>query len=104
MFPKVPALVGILLFLTGCIQGAEPRTLDEIKKKLAEITAPPKTPVAGLAGEREVALRRLNAYRYLAGLDYDVVLDEELNASAQAGAKLCEKLKKIDHRPANPEL
>src|SRR5436190_12942763 len=104
MFPKLPILAGIVLLLTGWIQAAEPRTVEEIKKKLAEIAAPPKTPPAGLDGERESALRRLNAYRYLAGLDCDVVLDEGLTESAQAGAKLCEKLGKIDHRPANPGL
>lgn len=101
---KQLAMTAVLLLPGGGLRADEPRTVEEIRKKLAEITAPPKKPAAGLAGEREAALRRLNAYRYLAGLDHDVVLDEELTASAQAGANLCEKLGRIDHKPANPGL
>lgn len=81
-----------------------PRALEEIKKSLAEIGAPgPKNPEA-LGAEREAGLRRLKAYRYLAEVPTDVVLDDELNRYAQAATRLCAKLGRLDHKPANPGL
>jgi hypothetical protein len=84
---------------------AKARTADEIKKKLAEITAPPDKEPEGMAGEREGALRRLKAYRYLAGVPYDdLALDDDYNAACEAAAKLCAKLGRIDHKPPNAGL
>lgn len=84
---------------------AKARTTDEIKKKLAEITAPPaKEPPAAVA-EREAALRRLKAYRYLAGVPYDdLTLDDDYSAACEAAARLCAKLGRLDHTPRNPGL
>lgn len=83
----------------------EARTPDSVKKKIAEILAPPaKQPANALTGEREAAVRRLNAIRYVAGVPHDVVLDEELNDFSQSGAKLLEKIGKLDHTPTNPGL
>jgi uncharacterized protein YkwD len=84
---------------------AKPRTADEVKKKLAEITAVPTRETAGMAGERAAALRRLKAYRYLAGVPYDdVTLDDDANAACEAAARLCAKLGRLDHKPENPGL
>jgi hypothetical protein len=84
---------------------AKARTADEIKKKLAEITARPAKEPEGLDGERAAALRRLKAYRYLARVPYDdLALDDEANETAQAATKLCAKLGRLDHRPDNPGL
>jgi len=81
-----------------------PRSREDIKKALAEISTPgPMNPDA-LAAEREAGLRRLKAYRYLAEVPADVVLDDELNRYAQAATKLCAKLGRLDHKPANPGL
>jgi hypothetical protein len=93
--------IALVLWCAGFVSAgaAKAPTADEIKKKLAEIM----TPKDG-AGEREAALRRLKAYRFLAGLPYDITLDDEYNAACEAGAKLCAKLGKLDHTPDNPGL
>lgn len=84
---------------------AKTRTAEEIKKKLAEITAVPAKEPAGIEGERAAALRRLKAYRYLAGVPYDdLTLDDDANTACQAGAKLCAKIGRLDHKPKNPGL
>jgi Cysteine-rich secretory protein family len=101
---KQALVAAVLLLLPGFLRADEPRTKEEVKKKLAEINAPGEKPADAPTAEREAALRRLNAYRYLAGLDHDVVLDREMNLSAQAGAELCKKINRIDHRPVNPGL
>jgi uncharacterized protein YkwD len=95
----------LLLFLAVGSAGAqEGRTAEDVRKKLAEIlTAPEKQP-EGLAGEREAALRRLNAFRYLAGVPHDVFLDGEYNKAAQAAAALCERIGRLDHTPSNPGM
>jgi Cysteine-rich secretory protein family len=98
-----PSIV-LLLVCAGFVSAAEEptkvRTADEVKKKLAEIMAT----VDGVSGERDAALRRLNAYRYLAGVPYDIRLNDEFNAVSDAAARLCAKLGRIDHTPANPGL
>jgi uncharacterized protein YkwD len=94
-----------LLLVSGMTSAQENRTADDVRKKLAEILAPPeKKPANALAADRAAALRRLNAYRYLAGLPHDVALDDDLNDTAQAGAALCERIGRLDHTPANPGL
>src|SRR5689334_9610383 len=93
------------LILLPAIASAETRTADEIKKKLAEITAPPAKDPGGTASERDTALRRLKAYRYLAGVPYDdLTLDDDANAACEAGAGLCAKLGRLEHQPKNPGL
>jgi hypothetical protein len=78
-----------------------PRSLDEIKKKLASIVSPDDKNV----DENTEALRKLRAYRYLAELPYeDVTLDVNYNKMCVAGARLCEKIGKADHKPKNPGL
>ena len=58
-----------------------------------------------MTAEREEALRRLKAYRYLAGVPYDDLrLDDEDNTACVAGARLCAKLGRLEHKPANPGL
>jgi Cysteine-rich secretory protein family len=105
----LPCCLAVLLLLPSLSAAddapAKPRTAEEIKKKLADITAtPPKEP-AGLAGERAAALRRLKAYRYLAGVPYDdLTLDDDANTACQAGAALCAKIGHLDHKPKNPGL
>jgi uncharacterized protein YkwD len=49
-----------------------------------------------------VELARLNGYRYLAGLPYDVTLDDELSLTAKYGAELCKRHGTIDHTPPRP--
>jgi len=81
------------------------RSPAQIKRKLAEIDPDPKKKPDNDAEENEAALRRLKAYRYLAGLPYEnLALDGEMNRACVAGAKLCEKIGKLDHTPANPGL
>ena len=76
-----------------------PRTLEEIKKTLSGILTPKK------ADEKEQALQKLKAYRYLAEVPYeDLGLDPEMNEACQAGAALCKKLGRLDHNPKNPGM
>lgn len=79
------------------------RTFEAIKKRLADITAVPDKKVDETTAENEAALRKLKAYRYLCEVPYEnVVLDKDMSAHALAGSKLCEKIGKLDHTPANP--
>ena len=80
------------------------RSLEEIKKTLADIYTPPDKDLDPSARERHLALQRLRAYRYLAGIPFDVNLDNELNRYADAAAKLCQKLGRLDHNPSNPGM
>ncbi|MCX6918211.1 MAG: hypothetical protein NTX41_02790 [Verrucomicrobia bacterium] len=47
-------------------------------------------------------LLRLNAYRYLCGLEADVVLKEDYNLTCKFGAYLCSVIGRIEHTPAKP--
>jgi hypothetical protein len=81
-----------------------PKSLEEIRTTLNDVlAAPAEKPAGALAAERAAALRRLQAYRYLVDLPYDNLrLDDDLNEAAQAAAKICEKLRRLDHAPKNP--
>lgn len=50
------------------------------------------------------ALQRLNAYRYLVGVAYDVTLSEKYCDLAQAAADICAKIGALDHTPKNPGM
>jgi hypothetical protein len=79
---------------------AHPRPLQEIKKTLETILSG-----ADKNDENAQALQRLKAYRYLAEAPYaDLTLDENYNKMCLAGAKLCERIGKMDHHPKNPGL
>src|SRR5262245_49666965 len=81
-----------------------PRTLDEVRKQLAELAKLSAEADKGKA-ERLAALNRLRAYRFLASVPWeDVTLDDHMNRAAQAAADLCAKLGRIDHAPKNPGL
>jgi hypothetical protein len=77
------------------------RSRETIKKTLAAILSPADEN----ADEKLQGLRRLKAYRFLAEVPYeDLTLDDEYNALCLAGAKLCQKLGKLEHTPKNPGL
>ena len=95
--------VSIQLFKDG--EPAYSRSLDQIKKDLAAILAPPAKKLDAEAAERDDALRKLKAFRYLAEVPYEnLAIDDESNNLALAAAKICDKLGKLDHKPANPGL
>jgi Cysteine-rich secretory protein family len=80
------------------------RSREDMKKKLAEIE-PPDQKITDEASERDAALRRLKAYRYICEVPYEkLTLDDEMNKFCLAGAQLCAKIGKIEHKPANPGL
>lgn len=84
-------------------QLAYPRSLDELKRKLAEILA--GATKSGGDPEADAGLRKLKAYRFLAQVPYeDLELDGDMAKSAQAAAAICAKLGKLDHNPPNPGL
>jgi hypothetical protein len=96
----------LLLVLPAGLRAADDPApgLDDLKKKLTEIETPAEK-LEGEAAQRDAGLRRLRAYRFLAGLPYqDLVLDDDLNATSLAGAKLCEKLGRLEHTPKNPGM
>ncbi len=99
------SLAVVLLILPVGLRAADEPTpgLDELKKKLAEIETPSEK-LEGDAAQRDAGLRRLRAYRFLAGLPSDLVLDDDLNATSLAAAKLCEKLGRLEHTPKNPGM
>src|SRR6202034_210957 len=75
------------------------RTREDMKKKLAEIDPPDQKPTDE-ASERDAALRRLKAYRYICEVPYEkLTLDDEMNKLCQAGAQLCAKIGRIEHTP-----
>jgi hypothetical protein len=78
-----------------------PKSLAEIRKTLKEILAVSEEKgLDKLNAERQATLRRLKAFRYLVDVPYDnLVLDEDMNEAAQAGAKLCAELRVLDHTP-----
>ena len=86
------------------------RSRDEIREALKQIekrapaAARGKPRAERTPAEQVEALNRLNAYRYLCGLSYDVALDEEHASFAQAAAEICEKLGRLDHNPPNPGM
>ncbi len=95
--------VGILLLVSNV--SAQQRTAADLKKALAEINQPISAKLDMDAAEKQRALQRLRAIRYLAELPYaDVVLDDEYNKLAQAAAMICQKLGTLDHAPRNPGL
>lgn len=84
---------------------AAPRDLETLKKELAEIARVPPRPEGAdaLTLERQAALRRLKAYRYLAGVPHEpLVLDDQLNRYAQAATAVCARLGRLSHDPPKP--
>jgi hypothetical protein len=80
------------------------RDLKQIRKTILEIYKP-ELPEEKEAKMRELALRRLKLYRYLADLPYkNLVLDDDMNKAAEAGAKISARLKRLDHEPKNPGM
>jgi hypothetical protein len=81
-----------------------PRSKQEIFQKLLVID-PLGRKIDSDAADREAGLARLKGYRYLCEVPYEnLVLDDEMNKLALAGAKLLEKIGRLDHKPANPGL
>lgn len=76
------------------------QTKTETRKGNKEPVALTVTPSELDKARKELA--RLNAYRYLAGLNYDVQLKDELNLTCKYGAHLCNVLGRIEHTPAKP--
>jgi hypothetical protein len=86
---------------------APPRRYDEVVAALAAASlAPPVPKKADLQVlDRQAALRRLQAYRAVAGVPFEgMELDPDMAAKADAAARLCEKIGRLDHTPKNPGL
>jgi hypothetical protein len=52
--------------------------------------------------QREAALRALMSYRYLCGVPYELEMDRDQTAHAQAAARLLNHIDKLTHTPDNP--
>jgi hypothetical protein len=66
--------------------------------KNRKVEFPPMDP-----GAQARPLRRLRAYRYLAGVPWDVDLSFEYGEWATAGAKLLDLIQRLDHTPVKPD-
>jgi hypothetical protein len=92
-----------MIALSASSQELPRRTEAAIKEKLKSLAKAGKA--AGKAQEGSLAaLRRLNAYRYLCGVPYDVGLDDGYAREAAAAAAICEKIGRLDHHPPNPGM
>jgi hypothetical protein len=79
-----------------------PISFEKIKSTLAELAKPPAG-LDGLAAERQAALQKIKAYRFMCGLPYQhLQLDDQLNEYTEAAAKICAALKGLTHNPSNP--
>lgn len=77
-----------------------PQTKTESRKGNKATVMLTVTPSELSKARKELA--RLNAYRYLAGLNFDVQLKDELNLTCKYGAHLCNVLGRSEHTPAKP--
>lgn len=94
------------------IDGMEPfsRSRAEVLAKVAEIEGAPTEPTtaepgdeAAIEAERQAALRRLQAYRYLCGLPFEgMQLVPEWNELCRAAAAVCQALGRLSHTPEQP--
>jgi hypothetical protein len=88
------------------VDGIEPfpRSRDAIRRELeALLAAGARAPADRLAADRDAALRRLKAYRFLVGVPHgDLILDDGLDALAQAAAEVCSANGGLSHTPPNP--
>lgn len=96
---------GVLVELNGAAPFSVP--LAELRATLPKIlAAPAEVPGADqdpLLPQRLAALRRLQAYRYLCGLPYaGMELKPEWNELCDYGARLCQKIGRLDHTPKRP--
>jgi hypothetical protein len=94
--------------LTLTFKDGEPvyaKSVERIRKQLADILSSPDGNVDSDRAEHEAALRRLKAFRYLADVPWqDLTLDDEMTRYAVAAAQICEKIRDLDHTPPNPGL
>jgi hypothetical protein len=93
-----------------------PRALDAVRLTVAQLEAvPPGEPDPSMAAElpeaqrlpleRRAGLRRLKAYRYLAGVEYvDLALDDTMNFHCQIATRLLALIGGLDHTPDNPGM
>lgn len=79
----------------GSISKFYPRTKNEIRDGLAEIKKR-KTP-QGVSKDAFEATKRLNSYRFLSGLAYEVESDPELNENAKKAAVACKNNGGLSH-------
>lgn len=107
---------GVLIAVDGV--ELHPRSLREIRESLTRIYDPEhewgraedESEDPGRASEseeilqdRDAALRRLMAYRFLCGLAWeDMRLSERYNDYTTLGAKLCAEIGQLTHYPKNP--
>jgi len=82
------------------------RSREELVRGLESIrTQRPEVADEPLERERDAALARLQQYRFLCGVPWEeLVRDELMDAHAQAGAELCQRIGRLDHNPENPGM
>jgi len=99
LYPKSARLIKYHLEVIAKSGGAA--AANDKAAPAADKTAPP----SALAERQNVeALRRLNSYRYLADVPWDVALKAEYGDYAQAAAEICSRIGRLDHHPPNPGM
>jgi hypothetical protein len=84
---------------------AHPRSKEEIETALNRILVASPADAESLENKRQVALRRIRAYRYLVGVAQEgLVLGDELNQDAQRLAEFFHTTGQFAHEPTNPGI
>lgn len=97
--PKSPELIANEI---AQINRAQIKWTGTVSLVSDDVAASLKDPL--LNADRETALRALMAYRCITGVPYDLAMDRDETAHAQAGAELLSRVDKLSHTPDNPGL
>jgi len=95
---------GSLVEIAGV--AAHTRSQEQLALGLEGIrTQRPEVADEPLERERDAALARLQQYRFLCRVPWEeLARDELMDAHAQAGAELCERIGRLEHTPENPGM
>lgn len=91
--------------IVATLDAIEGAALDPTAERFAEspILSAPWSAGRPAATYLDWGIRRLNAYRYLAGLCHDVALDPTMNTEAQHASVVCASIGTISHTPRRAE-
>ena len=98
LYPNSPRLIKATL---DAILAGQPAPAAE-PAAAASQASPEAYP--GASPDNIKAMRQLNAYRFLAGVPYDVSLKAEYCDYAYAAADICDRLGTVNHNPPNPGM
>ena len=87
----------------AAINRSQIKWVGKFPEVIADVEASLKNPAVNL--QREAALRALMSFRCVCGLAYDLAMDRDQTAHAQAAAHIMSQINgQLSHTPANPGL